>query len=479
MNLMRAKFFRESRLDWLVRRPSRALWNGVLLACACVLFASLVRYFLRGIEHVHYMPLLAAVMATALMASRTATVLAILLSIAADLIMTPRFGLTEAAANIALFTVIGLVMAEICQRLASRSALLHSIMTAVPVVTLDQEGRILRITTAAADLLGVAPEAALGRGFSLFIAEFDQAVLAGVLAGDPLPLPAPGYWLARHPDGESVPITIHASPLSHGDREWIVLSLGDQRPTRAVQDRIRDLMSQLSRTWRLNSMGEMAAILAHELNQPLTAATVYLHAGQTDIARAGPIGDSAGRTLDLAKTQLLRAGDIIRRMRELIATGAPELSAERVSAMIDDLRPMFDLIRQDTGVLIVVDVQTARDHVLADRVQFQQAITNLIRNAVDAVGGRDNGLVRLIGRSRADGGYDILVEDDGPGIPDDQMDRIFQPMMTTKTGGMGLGLSVTRSIVESHDATLIVGRSPLGGAAFSFSLSPISELEVA
>ena len=166
-------------------------------------------------------------------------------------------------------------------------------------------------------------------------------------------------------------------------------------------------------------------------------------------------------------------------MRELIATGAPELSAERVSAMIDDLRPMFDLIRQDTGVLIVVDVQTARDHVLADRVQFQQAITNLIRNAVDAVGGRDNGLVRLIGRSRADGGYDILVEDDGPGIPDDQMDRIFQPMMTTKTGGMGLGLSVTRSIVESHDATLIVGRSPLGGAAFSFSLSPISELEVA
>ena len=100
----------------------------------------------------------------------------------------------------------------------------------------------------------------------------------------------------------------------------------------------------------------------------------------------------------------------------------------------------------DTGVVIRVDVRDVGDHVLADRIQFQQAINNLVRNAVDAVAGRELGLVRITGRSLGNQGYEIIVEDDGPGIPEDQMDRIFQPMTTTKASGMGLGLSVTRSI---------------------------------
>jgi two-component system, LuxR family, sensor kinase FixL len=426
------------------------------------------------------MPLLGAVMATTLLANRPATFLAIGLAVVTDLFMTTRSSVMALAADTILFVVVASVMAEVCHRLTSRTALLHSILTSVPVVTLDGEGRILRITAPAADLIGVAPEDALARPFSLFAPDFDKATLSVVTSGGVLTLPAPGYWLVRRPDGEMIPLTIHASLLSRSvDPERVVLSLGDQRQALAAHDRMRDLMDQLSRRWRLNSMGEMAATLAHELNQPLTAATVYLHAGQTDIARAGPIGDSAGRALDLAKTQLLRAGDIIRRMRELIATGAPEMAEERVSSMIEDLRPLFDLIHQDTGVTISIDVQSFEDHVLADRIQVQQAIANLVRNAVDAVTGRDSGLVRLAGHSLPDMGYEILVEDNGPGIPEDQMDRILQPMMTTKAGGMGLGLSVTRSIVESHDAILVVGRSSLGGAAFSFRLSPVSELEVA
>jgi two-component system sensor kinase FixL len=166
-------------------------------------------------------------------------------------------------------------------------------------------------------------------------------------------------------------------------------------------------------------------------------------------------------------------------MRELIATGASQLTEERVSSMVDDLRPLFDLIRQETGIAVRIDVDTTGDRVLADRIQFQQAITNLVRNAVDAVGDHPGAVVSLTGRSLADEGYEIRIEDNGPGIAEDQMDRIFQPMMTTKAGGMGLGLSVTRSIIESHDAALAVGRSALGGAAFSFRLTPVTELEAA
>lgn len=457
--------------------PSR---NAVLLSCFCVSIASLIKLALEDVEHVHYMPLLAAVMATALLGNRPATLAAIMLSVAADLITTTRANLVDACVNTILFVVIAGVAAEVCHRLTSRTALLHSILASVPVVTLDGEGHILRITAPAADLLGVAPKDAVNRAFSIFAPDFSERTLAAVTNGEALAAPSAGYWLARRPDGEIVPLTIHASRLAPSvDPERVVLSLADQRQALAVNDRMRDLMSQLSRSWRLNSLGEMAATLAHELNQPLTAATVYLHAGQTDIARAGPIGDSAGRALDLAKTQLLRAGDIIRRMRELIATGGPQLTEERVSSMIDDLSPLFDLIRQDTGVVIQIDVQEAGDRVLADRIQFQQAIANLVRNAVDAVCGRAQGIVSVTGRSLSHQGYEVSVEDNGPGIAEDQMDRIFQPMMTTKAGGMGLGLSVTRSIVESHDAVLTVGRSPLGGAAFSFCLSPVSELEAA
>ncbi|NBB63018.1 PAS domain-containing sensor histidine kinase [Pseudomonas sp. ODNR1LW] len=480
MNRTRRNAFTE--LAKASRRPYvfTPLRNGVFLSCLCVSIATVIKIALQGVEHVHYMPLLGAVMLAGLAGSRPAIYLAIVLSVAADLITSTRVSLVDVAVNTLLFVAIASIMGEICHRLVSRTALLHSILTSVPVLTLDDAGHILRITDPAAELLGVEPKNALGRPFDIFAPDFTLEALDATINGEALPAPSAGYWLARRPDGEIVPLILHASLLPPGmDKERVVLSLADQRQALAVNDRMRELMSQLSRSWRLNSLGEMAATLAHELNQPLTAATVYLHAGQADIAKAGPLGDSAGRTLDLAKTQLLRAGDIIRRMRELIATGGLQMTEERVSSMIEDLSPLFDLVRQDAGVLIRLDLDQSGDLVLADRIQFQQAISNLVRNAVDAVCGRDQGIVSVTGRNLPDGGYEIRVEDNGPGIAEDQMDRIFQPMMTTKAGGMGLGLSVTRSIVESHGAVLSVGRSPLGGAEFSFRLSTSSELEAA
>ena len=115
------------------------------------------------------------------------------------------------------------------------------------------------------------------------------------------------------------------------------------------------------------------------------------------------------------------------------------------------------------------------DRVLVDRIQIQQALANLVRNAVDAVIGREGGRVTLTGRSHGSDGYEIAVSDNGDGIPAEQMDDIFHPMTTTKPGGMGLGLSVTRSIVESHGAALVVSRNPQGGATFSFCLPRLTE----
>lgn len=485
--------FAKSSLFRSLKSTARTWWGGALFGVAAVLIAVGLRTALQTIGQFYYLPMMAAVMATALFAHRLATVVVITLSVAASLLLMHRQNSVDALANAALFVLVAVFMAEVCHRLTAalsqsralssalskRGSLLDTLLTSAPILTLDKQGRIHRVTPAAAELMGVGPADLVDRPLADLMPDFDMEALNAATDGGALPLPSAGYWSIQTPAGEVVPLTLHANILPEDVApEHVVLSLGDQRQALATRERTRDLTNQLSSVWRLNSMGEMAATLAHELNQPLTAATVYLHAGRTDITRAGPIGDSAGRAIDLAKTQLLRAGDIIRRMRELIATGAQSFANERMSSMVDDLSPIFDLIGRDTGVTIRIDVQSDGDQVQADRIQFQQAIANLVRNAVDAVSGQDDAVVTITGR-HTNQGYEIRVEDNGPGIPDDQMDHIFQPMTTTKTGGMGLGLSVTRSIVESHNATLVVGRSPLGGAAFSFRLSHATELEAA
>lgn len=484
MTLLHSQRFLRIRASW---------WQGLTVACISVAIAIGLRTALEGLGRFYYLPLVPAVMLTALLANRFAVGAAILLSVAANIIMVERETATDAASNAALFVAVAWSIAEVCLRLigalarsrtlmddlVARQALLDAILASTPVVTLDRIGAVRRITPAAAALIGRSAESMIGQPFSAFVEDFDAAAAVSVHHGAGLETPPSGHWQIRRPNGEMLPLMIQAGPLpQEAAPEYVALSLADQSRSEVVHDRSRELQAQLNQVWRLNSMGQMAATLAHELNQPLTAAAVYLHAGQTDIARSGPLGDSAARSLDMAKTQLLRAGDIIRRMRDLISTGSRTFAEAHVASMIDDLAPVFSLISRDTDVPIRIDVHDD-DTVLADRIQVQQAVTNLVRNGVDAVSDQPNGLISVVGRSLGDEGYEITVEDNGPGIAEADMDRIFQPMTTTKAGGMGLGLSVTRSIVESHGGQLIVGRSPLGGAAFSFRLPRFTEVETA
>ena len=481
---LHSRMFPHARTSW---------WQGLIVACISVAIAVIIRSALEGLGQFYYLPLVPAVMATALLANRWAVAVSILLAVACNIVLVDREHAVDAAANAALFVVVAWSVSEVCLRLVgalsrsrklthdlvAREALLDAILASTPVITLDRTGAIRRITPAAASLVGEPAEAVVGRPIVDFIDEFDLEAASSVHQGGGLEAPPVGHWQIRRASGEAIPINIQAGPLpEQADPEFIVLALADQSRSEMARDRSRDLHAQLSQVWRLNSMGQMAATLSHELNQPLTAAAVYLHAGQTDIARSGPLGDSAARSLDLAKTQLLRAGDIIRRMRDLISTGSRTFAEERVTSMIEDLAPVFFLISRDTDIPIRIDVQDD-DSVLADRIQVQQAVTNLVRNGVDALSDRPHGLISVVGRSLGDAGYEIAVEDNGPGIAEADMDRIFQPMTTTKAGGMGLGLSVTRSIVESHGGQLTVGRSPLGGAAFSFRLPRFTEVEAA
>ncbi|WEK59490.1 MAG: ATP-binding protein [Candidatus Brevundimonas phytovorans] len=463
---------------------SRRRWSGLVLALVAVAGAVGFRSLLEGLGQFYYLPMLPAVLITALLSRRAATALAVILSITVNLTLVPRESLSDAVTNAALFAAVSWILAEICwslqsrtrdlsRQLADKDAMLNTALASVPVVTLNGAGEVRHLNPAATCLFGLSDADAAGRPFADLAPGFDAAaVLAKGASGGPLAA-RDSHWTGLRPDGTSFPLSIQYGVAPDADgHPHIALCLTDLSRWHAADAQARELHAQLNKVWRLNSLGEMAATLAHELNQPLSAAATYLHASQVDMERAGVLGDSALRTVELAKGQLLRAGKIIRRMRELLTLEGRALDRERASSMVEDVAPILTMIGSSKAVAIRLEIAADDDAVQAERIQFQQAMVNLVRNAVEAV--NDHAAapeVVIFGRPISDRHYRISVEDNGPGIADDQIDRIFQPMTTTKTGGMGLGLSVTRTIVERHGGRLQVSRSALGGAAFSFNLN--------
>lgn len=384
--------------------------------------------------------------------------------------------LTLIALMLALAAVAALILvwrqaSGLAGALAARDAMLNVAFLSTPTLMLTREGAISRLNDTALAMLKITQDEALGRPFAEIVPGFDIAALAasgtqsGLLEADS------GYWIGQRADGSTFPVGIQFGMTPGGsDNDHVALGLADLTLRYAAEAQARELHAQLNTVWRLNSLGEMAATLAHELNQPLSAASGYMHASRADMEKAGSLGDSACRTLDLAQAQLLRAGEIIRRIRAFLTQETGALGGESASDMIENMKQILTRIGQAQKVTLRIDMATGSDRVRADRIQFQQAVVNLVRNGVEAAAGRHGAQVSILGRTEADG-YRISIEDNGPGVADDQRDRLFQPMTSTKPGGMGLGLSVTRTIVERHGGVLNVGRSQaLGGAAFFFTL---------
>lgn len=368
-------------------------------------------------------------------------------------------------------TLILLVSLAVCQlrkihslktRLRERETIIDTVLASIPVLTLDSQGLIVRANPALANLFACQISDLIGRPFTDFVPGFDLSDPATSTQNELTGLKA---------DQTSFPLSIQYSPLpGHSGRPTMALHLSDQSRWHAADAQSRDLHAQLNKVWRLNSLGEMAATLAHELNQPLSAAATYLHASQSETERMGPAGENASRTAGLAKEQLLRAGQIIRRMRDLLSLEVRSLDREQASSMVEDLRPLLTMISSAKGVSISLEMDSANDTVRADRIQFQQAIVNLVRNAVEASWRLDAPCVIVRGQATSETTYEVVVEDNGPGLPPEEIERMFQPMTSTKSGGMGLGLSVTRTIVERHGGRLVGSKSVHGGAAFSFNL---------
>ena len=226
-------------------------------------------------------------------------------------------------------------------------------------------------------------------------------------------------------------------------------------------------------------MGEMASALAHELNQPLSAIANYMK-GSRRMLEAGTDDRSAllRDAMDKAAEQALRAGQIIRRLRDFVARGESERRVESVKKLVEEASALALVGAKDQGVRVRFQFDPTIDLVLADKVQIQQVLLNLLRNAVEAMESSQRRELAISTAADKDGMLAISVADTGSGISPDIAAHLFQPFVTNKRHGMGVGLSISRTIVEAHGGQIGASPNPAGGTTFRFTLRAVTQEEV-
>jgi C4-dicarboxylate-specific signal transduction histidine kinase len=241
-----------------------------------------------------------------------------------------------------------------------------------------------------------------------------------------------------------------------------------------LESRLREAHLELGHAARLSSAGQIAAALALELNQPLTAITNSLGAAKRLLARGSFIEiDLATKAMDEAVQQSLRAAQVVSRLRNFLIRGETETRCENVSAMVDDARALALIGPTASGVEIRVLLDSEAPHIVANRVEIQQVLINLMRNALEAMAGMDRRKLWVTTTLRRPDLVEFAVADSGPGIGADMAERIFEPFVTTKRDGMGIGLSICRSIIDTHGGRLQFEPNPDGGTIFRFTLPAV------
>ncbi|HVC61543.1 MAG TPA: PAS domain S-box protein [Acetobacteraceae bacterium] len=363
---------------------------------------------------------------------------------------------------------------------AGESAMLRSILETIPdaMVVIDQHGTIQQFSKAAERLFGWRAEEVCGENVRLLMPapyrEHHDGYLSRYLNTEERRIIGIGrVVVGLRRNGSTFPMELSVGEVNHGGQRLFTGFVRDLTERQQTRARLQELQDALLHVSRLRSMGEMAAALAHELNQPLTASANYIAAALRLIDGARPDLAHIRQALTLASAQTLRSGEIIRRLRAFVERGETARRAEHLHVLVEEATALALVGLGDRGVTVTYARDPNLPPVIADRVQVQQVLLNLLRNAVEAM---EAGPVRALtlGTARWDSMVVVSVADTGSGIPAAIEAQLFQPFVTTKSAGMGIGLSVCRSIVEAHGGRLWVEPNPGGGSVFRFTL-PVAE----
>jgi two-component system sensor histidine kinase/response regulator len=237
---------------------------------------------------------------------------------------------------------------------------------------------------------------------------------------------------------------------------------------------LHEVQLQLIHVSRLTELGQMVSALAHEVNQPLTAAASYVRAGRR-LIHAAEIG-KADDALQKAVDQVTRASQVIQRLRQFVKKADAPRSAEDVRQVVEEASALALLGAEGHGVHLELDFAADASLVFIDKVQIQQVLVNLIRNAVEAMQSSTRWELVIKTMVSPGGKVELSVKDSGPGLTADVREKLFQPFVTTKSAGMGVGLSICRGIIEAHGGQMWLADNPDGGADFHFTLPVADEV---
>jgi two-component system sensor kinase FixL len=368
-------------------------------------------------------------------------------------------------------------------RLREREAHLQSILDTVPdaMILADEKGVMQSLSSTAEKLFGWPQSEAIGQNLSVLMPApyheaHDRYMERYLTTGEKRIIGIGRVVVGQRRDGAVFPMHLSVGEMRVGDRRFFTGFVRDLTDREQTEARLQELQAELFHISRLTAMGEMASALAHELNQPLSAIANYLRGCRRLLDKNDPLDrPRLSEALSKAADQAVRAGDVIQRLRQFVGRGETEKRLERLPALIEEASVLALVGARELGVRVTMTFDPACEMALVDRVQIQQVTINLMRNAVDAM--RESPRRDLhVSVAPAPGGFiAVTISDTGSGISDETLLRLFEPFMTTKKEGMGVGLSICKTIVESHGGAIWARNNPAGGATFVFILPNVSE----
>ncbi len=359
-----------------------------------------------------------------------------------------------------------------------RDALLHAIIETSPdgLITIDEGGRMRSFNPAAERIFGYRAVEVIGRNVDCLMPSpyreaHDGYVARYLKTGEKRIIGIGRQVLAMKKNGEVFPIELAVGEVRLPDGRRFAGFIRDVSARQAAEQSLNELRSELLHVSRLSELGEMASALAHELNQPLTAIINYLEACRRMMERAGDDGPEQELALmQKASDQARRAGEIIQRLRKLITKGETERTSAQINPLVREAAELAAIGTSRDGIETAFELSPDLPDVMVDRIQLQQVIMNLVRNAVDALGDAERRALTVRTGLHEDGAVQIDVADTGPGLSKDVAERLFQPFVTTKASGIGIGLSICKTIVDAHGGRLWATSPSDGGTVFHVAL---------
>jgi two-component system, LuxR family, sensor kinase FixL len=356
---------------------------------------------------------------------------------------------------------------------------LRSILATVPdaMVVIDEQGIILSFSAAAEKMFDYQETEVVGRNIKMLMPSpdrerHDQYLTNYLTTGKRKIIGIGRVTTGLRRDGSTFPMELSVGEAWLGERRIFTGFVRDLTERQETLLRLQDLQSELAHVGRVSEMGTLASSLAHELNQPLTAVATYCESAR-DLLDSEPDAEALAmvrEALDEAAEQAVRAGQIVRRLRDFMSNGEMERRIESLQRLINEANALALVGSREHGIEVQLFLDPGADLVFVDRIQVQQVIVNLIRNAIDAMMASELRCLSLTTARHGDDLVEVTIADTGSGISETVAPQLFQPFVTSKQNGMGIGLSICRTIVEAHGGRIWFEPGQNGGTAFHFTL---------